>query len=58
MLPKPTFFERLLNARINLFIFRMPLGTGHHLYTTDNRITESDDSSEDSSEIPEETNSS
>jgi hypothetical protein len=51
MVPNPTFLETLIGARINLFIFGRPIGTGHYIYTTDNRITESEDSSEDSEEI-------
>ena len=50
MLPNPTFFERLIGARINLFIFGRPIGTGHYIYTTDEPETESEDISSDSSE--------
>lgn len=50
MIPNPTFFERLIGARINLFIFGRPIGTGHYIYTIDEPETDSDDSSSDSSE--------
>ncbi len=47
MLPNPTFFERLIGARINLFIFGRPIGTGHHIYEPE---TDSEDISSDISE--------
>ena len=50
MLPNPTFFERLIGARINLFIFGRPIGTGHYIYTTDEPETDSEDNSSDNSE--------
>ena len=50
MLPNPTFFEKLIGARINLFIFGRPIGTGHHIYTTDEPETDSEDNSSDNSE--------
>ena len=50
MLPNPTFFERLIGARINLFIFGRPIGTGHRIYTADEPETDSEDISSDESE--------
>ncbi len=50
MLPNPTFFEILIGARINLFIFGRPIGTGHYIYTTDEPETDSEDNSTDNSE--------
>jgi len=50
MLLNPTFLERLIGARINLFIFGRSIGTGHHIYTTDESETDSEDNSSDNSE--------
>ena len=47
MLPNPTFLERLIGARINLFILGRPIGTGHHIYTIDEPETDSEDISSD-----------
>ena len=50
MLPNPTFFERLIGARINLFIFGRAIGTGRRIHTTDEPETDSEDNSSDNSE--------
>jgi hypothetical protein len=50
MLPNPTFLETLIGARINLFIFGRPIGTGHYIYTTDEPETDSEYISSDNSE--------
>lgn len=49
MLPNPTFFERLFGARINLFIFGRPIGTGHYIYIIEDPETDSEDISSDDS---------
>ena len=50
MLPNPTFLEKLIRARINLFIFGRPIGTGHYIYTTYEPETDSERISSDESE--------
>lgn len=53
MLPPPTRFERRIHMRINLRVFRVYIGTGHHLVLRRQRLErgeeETDCEDEDSS---------
>ena len=50
MFPNPTILERLLNVRINLFIFGRPIGTGHYIFIIDSTDTDSENYSSDDSD--------